>query len=433
MSDNRPNGRVAWRSFPTSARSNSASARSRPWAASWPSLGIRRPLIATERRLSELGYLATAISALAPGQKPFVHDAMPAQPTVAAAEAVAAAYTAERCDGIVAIGGGVVIDACKAGAILAGNPGPLQQYSGHPERIIGPVAPIVAVPTTAGTGSEVTRGAGIHPAPGEREFGSGGPKVLPKVAICDPELTLTLPPRLTAGTGMDALGHCVEGFLSTADNPIADAIALDGIRRVVAHIERAVADGSDREARRHMMLAATQGGMAIAKGLGCAHALSMTFSDSPLHHGALVTISLPVVLRFVAPAVPDRMARLAEALGAKSAADAPDAVARLNERVGLPGLDPRARLPLERRRRARRLRRRQPLQPHQPAHPDPRRLPRHDRRAAALDGGLAPSVRPCGRGRARAAAARRSFLRLRIDARQIPASERRVAKRRCRA
>jgi alcohol dehydrogenase class IV len=299
-------------------------------------LGIRRPLIATEKRLGEIGILAKALAALRPDQKAAVHDTMPAQPTVTAAEAVASLYKAERCDGIVAIGGGVVIDACTAGAILTGNPSPLQQYSGHPEKITGPVAPIVAIPTTAGTGSEVTRGAGIHPAPGEREFSSGGPKVLPKTAICDPELTLSLPARITAGTGMDALGHCVEGFLSPAINPVADAIALDGIRRVVTYIERAVRNGGDREARWHLMLAATQGGKAIAKGLGAAHALSMTFSDSPLHHGALVTISLPAVLRFAAPAVPEKMPRLAEALGARSAADVPDAVARLNEKVGLP-------------------------------------------------------------------------------------------------
>jgi alcohol dehydrogenase class IV len=299
-------------------------------------LGIKRPLLATEKRLAEIGILGKALAALKPDQKAALHDAMPAQPTVAAAESVAAAYKAERCDGIVAIGGGIVIDACKAGAILAGNPPPLQQYSGHPERIAGPVAPIVAVPTTAGTGSEVTRGAGIHPAPGQREFGSGGPKVLPKAAICDPELTLSLPPRITAGTGMDALGHCVEGYLATSDNPIADAIALDGIRRVVANIDRAVKNGGDRDARWHMMMAATQGGMAISKGLGCAHALSMTFSDSPLHHGALVTISLPPVLRFVAPAARDKLPRLAEALGADGPGDVAEAVERLNERVGLP-------------------------------------------------------------------------------------------------
>ena len=299
-------------------------------------LGAKRPLIATERRMAELGFVDGAKRALRPGQEATVLDTMPPQPTVAAAEAVAAAYKAGRCDCIVAIGGGIVIDACKAGAILSGNPSPLQQYSGHPERITGPVAPIIAIPTTAGTGSEVTRGAGIHPAPGQREFSAGGPKLLPKAAICDPELTLSLPPRITAGTGMDALGHCIEGFISPAENPVAEAIALDGIRRVVTYIERAVADGNDREARWNMQMAATEGGMALSKGLGSAHALSITFSDSELHHGALVTIALPVVLRFVAGAVGDKLDRIAAAMRLGKGSDVPDAIARLNERVGLP-------------------------------------------------------------------------------------------------
>jgi alcohol dehydrogenase class IV len=297
-------------------------------------LGIARPMLATERRLAQLGIL-DRVRAQAP-RGTVLFDALPAQPTVAGAEALAAAYMAERCDGIVAVGGGVVIDMAKAAALLTGNKGPLRQYSGHPERITGPVAPVVAVPTTAGTGSEVSRGAGIHPVPGEREFGVRGDALLPPVAICDPDLTLTLPPSMTAGTGLDAIGHCIEGFLSPAVNPVVDAIALDGIRRAARHLERAVADGRDREARWHMMLAAVEGGMAISKGLGCAHALSMTFSHTELHHGALVTISLPAVMRFVAPAVPEKLAQVADALGAAPGGSAADALAALNARVGLP-------------------------------------------------------------------------------------------------
>jgi 4-hydroxybutyrate dehydrogenase len=297
-------------------------------------LGIARPILATQRHLAELGILER-IRAQAPrGAVPF--DALPAQPTAAGAEALAAAYGAQGCDGIVAVGGGVVIDMCKAAALLTGNPAPLQRYSGHPERITGPVAPIVAIPTTAGTGSEVSRGAGIHPRPGEREFGVRGDQLLPRVAICDPDLTLSLPPRMTAGTGLDALGHCIEGFLSPAVNPVVDAIALDGISRAARHIERAVADGQDREARWQMMMAAVEGGMAISKGLGCAHALSMTFSDSDLHHGALVTVSLPVVMRFLEPAAPDKLAQVAEAMGAARGESAADTLAALNARVGLP-------------------------------------------------------------------------------------------------
>jgi alcohol dehydrogenase class IV len=297
-------------------------------------LGIARPMLATERRLAELGILDRVREQAPRGAVLF--DALPVQPTAAVAEALAAAYGAERCDGIVAVGGGVVIDMCKAAALLTGNKEPLRHYAGHPERITGPVAPIVAVPTTAGTGSEVSRGAGIHPAPGEREFGVRGDGLLPRVAICDPELTLSLPPRMTAGTGLDAIGHCIEGFLSPAVNPVVDAIALDGIRRAARYLERAVADGQDREARWHMMMAAVEGGMAISKGLGCAHALSMTFSHTDLHHGALVTISLPVVMRFLEPAVPEKLAQVADALGAAPGGSAADALAALNARVGLP-------------------------------------------------------------------------------------------------
>lgn len=299
-------------------------------------LGLKRPLLVTEPALAALGFVEKAEAALTGGQELSVFTDMPSQPTAAAAEAIAKAFTDNDCDAVVPMGGGIVIDSCKAAAILTGNPPPLRQYSGQPEKITGPVPPIIAIPTTAGTGSEVSRGAGIHPEKGQREFSAGGPMVLPRVAICDPELTLSLPRHITAGTGMDALGHCIEGFLSTTVNPVADAIALDGIGRVFSYIERAVEDGGDREARWNMMLAATQGGMAISKGLGCAHALSMTFSDTELHHGALVTISMPVVLRFLEGHVGDKMDRLAEAMGLPQGANAATAVADLNERVGLP-------------------------------------------------------------------------------------------------
>ena len=303
-------------------------------------LGIRRPLLATDPAIAAVGILDKAKAALPADIDATDFAELPEHPTVAGVEASLAAFQANDCDGFVAIGGGSIIDNCKAATILTCNPGPLHQYAGHTEKIGGETAPIIAVPTTAGAGSEVTRGGGIHPAHGEREFGVGGPMVLPRFVICDPELTLSLPPRLTAGTGMDALGHCAEGFFSPAVNPPVDAIALDGIHRVVTYIERAVNDGTDREARWHMMMAALEGGMAISKGLGIAHALSMTFSDSDLHHGALVTVSLPTVIRFVAGSVGEKMDRLADALdvpgGGNVAKTVADAVADLNERVGLP-------------------------------------------------------------------------------------------------
>jgi hypothetical protein len=220
--------------------------------------------------------------------------------------------------------------------MLAGHPGPLVHYLGHPERITAKIAPLIAVPTTAGTGSEATRGAGIHPDATSRGASLGSAFLVPKVAICDPELTLTLPARLTAGTGMDALSHCVEAFLADTANPPADAIALDGATRVVDHIERAVAHGDDRDARWQMMMAALQGGLALScKGAGPAHAIANSLGDRGLHHGTMVTIVLPMVLRFLAPHAPEKMRRLAEAVHAPPGRSAAEMIAALNARVGL--------------------------------------------------------------------------------------------------
>ena len=298
-------------------------------------LDIKRPLLATDPAIAALGFLEKAREALPGGIEATDFAELPEHPTVAGVEASLAAFQANNCDGFVAIGGGSIIDNCKAATLRTNNPGPLIQYAGHPEKVVGPLAPIIAIPTTAGTGAEMTRGGGIHPEHGQREFGIGGPLVQPKIAICDPELTLSLPPRLTAGTGMDALGHCLEGFFSPAVNPPADAIALDGINRVVKYIKRAVNDGNDREARWNMLMAALEGGMAISKGLGIAHTMSMTFSDSDLHHGALVTLSVPTVIEFCADAVGDKMDRLAGALEVAGGGDCAGAVKALNDKVGL--------------------------------------------------------------------------------------------------
>ncbi len=286
--------------------------------------GIERPLFMTDPGIAACGVfqmVRDAVPAATPGA---VFDEVPENPTLDGVERALEAMRADDCDGLVAVGGGSVIDSAKAVATLARNPVPLRRYSGpNATPPAAGAAPIIAIPTTAGTGSEVTRGA-------------GGDHALPKVAICDPELTLTLPPGLTAGTGMDALGHCVEGYLSPAINPPVDAIALDGIARAARHIERAVADGSDREARWHMAMAALQGGMAISKGLGSVHALANTFGDAGLHHGMLVTLSMPAVLRFLEPHVGDRIAAIGGAMGLAEGADVAAAIENLNARVGLP-------------------------------------------------------------------------------------------------
>ena len=165
------------------------------------------------------------------------------------------------------------------------------------------MAPLIAVPTTSGTGSEVARGA-IVIVDDHRKLGFHSWHLMPKAAICDPELTLGLPPLLTAATGMDAIAHCMETFMSAAFNPPADGIALDGLERGWAHIERATNDGSDREARLNLMSASMQGAMAFQKGLGCVHSLSHSLGgvDPRLHHGTLNAMFLPAVIRFNAEA-----------------------------------------------------------------------------------------------------------------------------------
>ena len=255
----------------------------------------------------------------------------------------------EGCDGLVAIGGGSSIDLAKGVAIAATHPGPLTTYAtieGGSARISERVAPLIAIPTTAGTGSEVARGAIVIVDDG-RKLGFHSWHLVPKTAICDPELTLGLPPFLTAATGMDAIAHCMETFMAPAVNPPADGIALDGLERAWANIERATRDGSDREARFNMMSASMQGAMAFQKGLGCVHSLSHSLggANPKLHHGTLNAMFLPAVVKFNASAPSivkeKRLERMAHAMGvsvdAGGAADAvAEAIRAMNQRLGLP-------------------------------------------------------------------------------------------------
>lgn len=303
-------------------------------------LGIRRPLLVTDKGVRAAGLLGRVIETL--GASPaVVYDETPPNPTEDAVLAATEVFREGDCDGVVALGGGSAIDLGKAVALLATHPAPLQQYAaveGGAARITAKVAPLVAIPTTAGTGSEVGRGSVIVMGSG-RKLGLLSPHLLPKVAICDPELTLGLPPMLTAATGMDALAHCIETFIASAVNPTADAIALDGLRRGIGHIERATRDGQDREARSNMMIAAFEGALAFQKGLGAVHALSHPLGAVPgisLHHGTLNAVLLPAVLRFNRPAIGAKYEQLAEAMGLAPGADPAEAIAALNVRLGLP-------------------------------------------------------------------------------------------------
>jgi 4-hydroxybutyrate dehydrogenase len=306
-------------------------------------VGISKPLVVTDPGVKAAGVLQKALDALQ-GIPYAVYDQTPSNPTEAAVRAASALYKAEGCDGLVAVGGGSAIDCAKGVAIAATHEGPLTHYAtieGGSPRITEKVAPLIAVPTTSGTGSEVARGA-IIIVDDHRKLGFHSWHIVPKTAICDPELTMGLPPKLTAATGMDAIAHCMETFMSAAFNPPADGIGLDGLERGWGHIERATRDGSDREARLNLMSASMQGAMAFQKGLGCVHSLSHSLGgvDPRLHHGTLNAMFLPAVVRFnaQAPSVQKdrRLDRMAHAMGLRSGGDIPDAIRDMNARLGLP-------------------------------------------------------------------------------------------------
>ena len=306
-------------------------------------VGIRKPLIVTDAGVKAAGVLQKALDAL-PDLPVTVFDQTPSNPTESAVRAAAAMYKQHGCDGLIAVGGGSAIDCAKGIAIAATHEGPLTHYAtieGGSPRITDRAAPLIAVPTTSGTGSEVARGA-IIIVDDHRKLGFHSWNLVPKTAICDPELTLGLPPMLTAATGMDAIAHCMETFMSAAFNPPADGIALDGLTRGWANIEQATKNGSDRDARLHMMSASMQGAMAFQKGLGAVHSLSHSLGgvNPRLHHGTLNAMFLPAVVRFNATAESvqkeKRLERMAHAMGLASAGDIPEAIRDMNARLGLP-------------------------------------------------------------------------------------------------
>ena len=306
-------------------------------------VGITKPLVITDAGVKAAGILQTALDELA-GMTVAVFDQTPSNPNEAAVLAAAALYKIAGCDGLIAVGGGSAIDCAKGVAITATHEGLLTSYAtieGGSLNITDRAAPLIAVPTTSGTGSEVARGAIIIVADG-RKLGFHSPHIIPKAAICDPELTLGLPAHLTAATGMDAIAHCMETFMSAAFNPPADGIALDGLERGWAHIERATRNGNDREARFHLMSASMQGAMAFQKGLGCVHSLSHSLGgvDRRLHHGTLNAIFLPSVVSFNSAAESiqkeNRLQRMARAMGLAQGSDVAGAINEMNRRLGLP-------------------------------------------------------------------------------------------------
>src|SRR5215211_3005678 len=301
--------------------------------------GVNRPLVVTDPGVRATGLADRVIEPLS-GSAPTWFDRTPTNPTEAAVIEAVEIYAAAGCDGVVAIGGGSSIDLAKGVALMATHPGSLLDYAyvnGGVDRITTAVAPTVAIPTTAGTGSEVGRAAMINV--GGRKLDFLSPHLFPSRALCDPELTLGLPPYLTAATGMDALTHCIETYLSPLVNPPAEAIALDGVMRAATHLERAVTDGSDRDARWNMMMTSMEGALTFQKGLGAVHAMAHplgALDNLPLHHGTLNAVLLPAVLRFNEPAAPEKYERLCGVIGLQPESDLGGWVADLNARIGLP-------------------------------------------------------------------------------------------------
>lgn len=302
-------------------------------------IGVTRPFVVSDHGIASSGLLEKITSLLPKGTPTFLD--VPPNPTEAAVLAAVEAYKASGANGIVALGGGSPIDLAKGAALLATHPGPLEQYAailGGLPRITPAIAPVLAIPTTAGTGAEVGRAALLTLSDG-RKLGFISPNMIPKRVISDPELTVGLPAGLTAATGLDALSHCIETFFSPRFNPPAEAIALDGARRIWRWLERAVAEGNDIEARTEMMMAALEGGMSFQKGLGAVHSLSHALgglSHLKLHHGTLNAILMPPVIRFNADHVGEKLARLNTAMGLAFAADLAGELDQLNRRLGIP-------------------------------------------------------------------------------------------------
>lgn len=283
--------------------------------------GITNPLLVTDKGLANLPITAAALDSLQAGGlgRAIFADVDP-NPTEINLAAGLAAYRDGRHDGVIAFGGGSGLDLGKAIAFMAGQSRPVWDFEdiGDWWTRADPaaIAPIVAVPTTAGTGSEVGRASVLTNSVTHEKKIIFHPKILPTVVICDPELTIGMPRMITAGTGMDAFAHCLEALCSPHFHPMSHGIALEGMRLVKTYLPRAYADGTDIEARSQMMAAAMMGAVAFQKGLGAIHALSHPVGAVyGLHHGTTNAVVMQPVLRFNRAAIEDNITRAAAYMG----------------------------------------------------------------------------------------------------------------------
>ncbi len=310
-------------------------------------LGIQRPLLVTDRGVVQAGLIERVTDA-AKSVSFAIFDGVSPNPTEKNVLEGIERYRRERCDGVVAVGGGSPLDAAKAVRMGVTHPLPLEQYDDQLNggaKITANLPPMAAIPTTSGTGSEVGRSAVILLRTTDRKTVIFSPHLIPSVAIDDPELTLAMPPRITAGTGLDALTHNVEAYLAKGYHPMCDAIALAGTRLAVENLPTAVHKGVDIKARANMMMASLMGAVAFQKGLGVTHSLAHPLSSiGGLHHGTTNGILLPYVLEFNRAVSEDRLRDLAAARGldvarksvAEGAAAAIERVRQLLREVGIP-------------------------------------------------------------------------------------------------
>jgi alcohol dehydrogenase len=327
--------------YPTSVRFGAG--RIAELGAAVKAAGISRPLLVTDPRLAALPPVERAQEVLAADGIPAaVFAEVKPNPVAGNIEAGLRALRAGRHDGVIAMGGGSALDAGKVIAFMAGQTRPMWDFEDVGDwwtrADAGGILPVVAVPTTAGTGSEVGRAGVITDEATHTKKVIFHPQMMPRITICDPELTVGMPPAITAGTGMDALAHCLEAYCGPFYHPLADGIAVEGMRLVKENLARACAQGGDLEARAHMMSAAAMGATAFQKALGAIHALSHPVGALyDTHHGATNAVFMPYVLAFNRPAIEDRIARLAAYLGLAPSFDAFLAwVLELRATIGIP-------------------------------------------------------------------------------------------------
>lgn len=293
-------------------------------AAACATAGIKRPLIVTDKGLAATPIVANAQKLLKDaGLTDNVFSDVKGNPSEANLDAGLAAYKAGTHDGVIAFGGGSALDVGKLVAFMAGQTRPVWDFEDvgdwYTRADASKIAPIVAVPTTAGTGSEVGRAAVLTNEKTHEKKIIFHPLLLPKIVIADPELSVGLPPFLTSGTGFDALAHCLEAYSAPGFHPMADGIALEGTRLIAEYLPRAYKDGKDIEARSRMLAAASMGAAAFQKGLGAVHSVSHpvgAFFDT--HHGLTNGVMLPYVLAFNRRAIEDKMDLLARVLNLKT-------------------------------------------------------------------------------------------------------------------